>query len=68
MRIHIHILPVSWTAVAEIQTIIKDLHHEPQADRPRLTGAVKYSPRIINSIAFQMFHDTPKKDRSTSSP
>jgi len=33
---------------------------KPWIDRPTLTSEVKYSPRIINLIAFPMFHDTSR--------
>jgi len=35
------------------QTYAVELH----VNRPRLTSEVKYLPHIINSTAFQMFHD-----------
>jgi len=41
---------------------------KPQVDRPKLTSEVKYSPRIINLIALQMFHETLLEDWSTLSP
>jgi len=52
MRMHIRILPFSWTTA--IKTISKDLHHEAAIDRPSLTSEIKYSPRIVNLIVLDV--------------